>query len=227
MRRIPWGRIATGGVIVVIGVLLLLITTETVEADSVWAVVPAFFVILGLWALVRSGLRNLVGPVMVIAVAAAFLLESLNMIDDAAIGTWWPLFIVLFGVLLVIERAVGPRRSTSTDGGQPEGVAIFGSADRRMHTERFEAADVVAIFGDSRLDLRDSGVVETPASVDAVAIFGDVEVRVPEDWRVNLEVTSIFGEAADRRSDPSGAVRADVDLVVTGLVLFGDLEIRD
>lgn len=110
--------------------------------------------------------------------------------------------------------------------GSPGGIAIFGSADRRLEADRFEAADVVAIFGDSRLDLRDATVSETPAGVDAVAIFGDVDVHVPEGWRVDLRVTSVFGEVTDRRRELPSATE-EADLIVTGLVLFGDLEVRD
>ncbi len=227
MKRIPWGRLATGGVIVAIGLFLLAITTDTVEADSVWAVVPALFVLLGGWALVRSGFRNLVGPVMVIAIAGAFLLESLNLIGDEAIGTWWPLFVVLFGVVLVIDRLAGHRRSVSTDGGQSDGVAFFGTAQRRPSTDRFEGSDLVAFFGDSRLDLRDSTVGDGPSTVDVVVMFGDAEIRVPEGWRVDLKVDTVFGEAVDSRRSESGTSAETADVVVTGLVLFGDLEIRD
>lgn len=227
MGRIPWGRISTGGIVVVIGVLLLLITTETVEADSFWAVIPAFFVILGLWALLRSGFRNLVGPVIVIAIAGAFLLESLRLIDPEVIRTWWPLFVVLFGALLVIDRLVGPHRSVTTDGSHPDGVTIVGTSDRRVHTDRFETADLVAIFGDTSLDLTGSAVDAPPATIDAVAIFGDVEVRVPAEWHVATDVAAVFGTVADRRPGRSSAVADEPDLVVTGVALFGDLVIRE
>ncbi|MFW6448691.1 MAG: LiaF transmembrane domain-containing protein [Halobacteriota archaeon] len=221
MARIPWGRVATGGIIVAIGLLLLLITTDMVAVDNLWAVVAAGFVLLGLWSLVRGGFRNLVGPVMVIAIAGSLFLEWVGGLEDGTVGTWWPAFIILFGVLLVVDHLVGPRPRTSTDGG----VVVLGTADRHLRTDRFEETDLVAIFGDSRLDLRDADVATPPARVDAVAVFGDVTLRVPEHWTVDVRVDTIFGDVVDRRrGDPTGT---GTDLVVTGVAVFGDIEIVD
>lgn len=219
MARVPWGRIATGGIIVVVGLLLLLITTDTVEVDSLWAVVAAVFVLLGVWSLVRSGFRDLVGPVMVIAIAGSLFLEWVGGLEDGTIGTWWPAFVVLFGVLLVVDRLVGPRKRASTDGG----VVVLGTADRRFRTDRFEETDLVAIFGDSHLDLREATVADPPATVDAVAVFGDVTLRVPTDWRVDVRVDTVFGDVVDRRR--SEATGDGPDLVVTGVAVFGDVEV--
>ncbi|MFP4628182.1 MAG: LiaF transmembrane domain-containing protein [Halobacteriales archaeon] len=221
MTRIPWGRIATGGIIVAIGLLLLLVTTDTLEVDSLWAVVAAAVVLLGLWSLVRGGFRNLVGPVMVIAIAGGFFLEWVNVLDDGTIGTWWPAFLILFGVLLVVDRLVGPPKPRATDGG----IVVLGTADRQVRTDRFADTDVVAIFGDSYLDLREAAIAEAPATVDAVAVFGDVTVRVPSDWHVDVRVDTVFGDVLDRRR--VGADGDGPDLVVTGVAIFGDVEVVD
>lgn len=224
-----WSRITTGLIIIVIGALLLLSTTDTVEVASWWAIVPALFVVLGLFALIKSGFRNLVGPVMVIAIAGAFLLRSLGIIDPGVISTWWPLFIILFGVLLIINRSKRRKRVKFEldSSGELAAVAVFGSADRRIASERFADAEVAAIFGDVRLDLRDSTVVDLPAIVDAVSIFGDVELVVPEEWAVELEVMTIFGDTTDRRPRSGTAQARDTDLVVSGVAIFGDIAVRD
>ncbi len=231
MTRNLWGRLTTGSIIILIGILLLLSTTGFIEMRSVWEWVPLVFVLLGVWALVRSEFRNLVGPVMIIAIAGTYLARNLGFVSDDVIGTWWPLFVVLFGLLIVINRS-RRRQRVRLEGysGADEIVAIgvFGTDERRLTTDQFTGAELVTVFGDGVLDLRDASVRTPPAIVEAVSVFGDAELRVPEEWDVRLEVLNVFGDTVDRR--PGGRDRGrdgNPDLVVTGVSMFGDIEIRD
>ena len=224
------GRLTTGTVIVLIGLILLLATTGLVEMRSIWGWIAALFVLVGVWALVRSEFRNLVGPVMIIAIAGAFFLRNVGIIPDGIISTWWPLFVVLFGLLVMLNRS-RRRQRIRIEGhraGEVSAVAIFGTDERRPVTESFTGGDLVAIFEDARLDLREASVGAPPAVVEAVAIFGDVEVLVPAGWDVRRETLNIFGETVDlRRSGDEQWTREEADLVLTGVSLFGDIEIRD
>lgn len=227
MAKLSWTRIATGVLIVLIGVMLLLVTTDTVEADILWAWIPALFVLLGVWALVRSGFQNIVGPVMVIAIAGAFLLRTLEVIEAGVIGTYWPLFIVLFGVLVIINRTRRQRGVPGSDASSATLVGIFSSDQRRITADRFTSGEAVAIFGDAEIDLRETTVTDGPAAIDAVAIFGDIEVRVPPSWPVDLQVMTIFGEVNDRRRPPEQGGEDHPGLVITGTAIFADIIIRD
>lgn len=225
-------RLTTGGILILIGVLLLLATTGVLEMQTLWEWVPLLFVLLGIWALVRSEFRNLVGPVMIIAIAGAFFVRNLGLISDDAIGTWWPLFVVLLGLLIVVNRSRRRQRlRIDGDDGADEilAVGVFGTDERRLTTDHFTGAELVCVFGDTILDLRDASVQSTPAIVESVTVFGDTELRVPEDWDVRLEVLNLLADSIDRRSTSSDGRAAgdDPDLVVTGISVFGDVEIRD
>lgn len=100
--------IASGVLVVLFGAFLLLLTTDTVEDVTIGGVIAGIFVLWGLWLLIRSRFRRIVFPVMLIAIAGAFGLRSLGYLEPGTISTWWPLFIVLFGVLLLIRRLVIP-----------------------------------------------------------------------------------------------------------------------
>lgn len=218
------GRLVSAGLVVLVGVLLLLSTTDAVPTASLWAWFPALFVLLGLWALVGSGFRNVTGPVMVVAVAGTFLLRNLGYVTDEAIGTYWPLFVVLFGVLLFLGRSRGRSvTATGADGGFTA-ISVFGGGSQRV-TGEFAGGEAVAVFGGPEIDLRDATVADPPAVVEVVAVFGGAEIRVPEDWDVSLDVLAIFGGADDARR--RGESTGDPDLVVTGVVLFGGVELLD
>ncbi|RLM53909.1 hypothetical protein DVK02_10805 [Halobellus sp. Atlit-31R] len=234
MARTLTGRLLTGGLVILIGILLLLETTGLAETGTLWDLVPALFVLLGVWALLRSDFRNLTGPVLVIAVAGTFLLRNLGIVTDELIGTWWPLLLVLFGTLLVVSRSRrrGRLRNAADSDGEITAVGVFGGGDRRLSTDAFTGAEIVAVFGGVDLDLRDVSVPTPPAVVETVCLFGGSDIRVPESWDVRLDVLALFGGASDSRprratSPDDAGDRGEPDLVVTGLVLFGGVEIVD
>ena len=231
MTRNLSGRLTTGGLIILIGAVLLLSTTGIVTLRSVWGWVAALFVAVGVWGLLRSDFRNLVGPVMIVAIAGTALLRNLGVLADEVIGTWWPLFVVLFGVLVVVNRSRRRQRVRleGSDSGELTVVSVFGSDARRVTTAAFTGAEVVAVFGDAELDLLDAPTPERPAIVEVVSVFGDAELRVPADWDVRLETVSIFGDTVDRRRRPADGVDVETepDLLVTGVCAFGDIRLRD
>ncbi|WP_232700961.1 LiaF transmembrane domain-containing protein [Halobacterium wangiae] len=226
MSRLSSDRTTTGALIILVGVLLLLTTTDAVPTDSLWDFFPGLFVLLGVWALLRSRFRNLTGPVMVIAVAGTYLAKNLGFVTDQQLGTWWPLFVVLFGVLFLIGRS---RRSHGvdvgeTDAGTVSSVTLFGGTERRISGPGFRGGDVVVAFGGAELDLRDADVADPPASVECIVLFGGAEIHVPDDWTVDMDVLGLFGGSEDTR--PPSRSGEGVDLVVTGLALFGGVTVE-
>lgn len=218
-------RLLSGFLIVLLGLLLLASTTDLLPTASLWSWVPLVFVILGLWAIVRSGGRNLTGPVMVIAVAGTFQLRNLGILTDTQIGTWWPLFVVLFGVLVLFGRSRRNRLHVdASSADEVSMVAIFGGSERRISSKSFVGGECVTVFGGSTIDLRDAAIESPPAVIEALSLFGGLEIRVPEDWAVSMDGLTLFGASEDSRPR-TGA--GEPDLVVTGVTLFGGIEILD
>ena len=232
MTRNLTDRLTTGTVIVGVGILLLFATTGLVEMRSIWGWIALLFVLVGVWSLVQSEFRNLVGPVMVIAIAGTFFLRNVGLVPDGVIGTWWPVFVILFGVLVMVSRS-RRRQRIQLEGvgglGEVSVVSVFGSDDRRISTDRFAGAEVVAVFGDARLDLTEAGLGTRPAILEVTSAFGDAEIRVPREWNVRIDTMSIFGSVRDRRPDHGGVEASDseLDAIITGVALFGDIELRD
>jgi predicted membrane protein len=106
------------------------------------------------------------------------------------------------------------------------GFGIFGGSERRVTTQTFTGGNLTAIFGGTGLDLREAGIAQRPAHVSAIALFGGVEVTVPEEWNVEMDVLPLFGGASDERTR-SERTHEETDLVVTGLAAFGGVEVND
>ena len=223
-RRYLTSQFLLGVIVIVVGVLLLLETTDLVATDELLVYVPSLFVLVGLWALVRSGFRNVVGPVVLVGVAGAAQLVALDYATVDEVVSFWPLLLVAFGLSIILGQVRG--RVRETEDSFTSAFAAFGGVEKRNTSKGFTGADLTALFGGAELDLRDAGLQERPARINAVAMFGGVDVIVPRDWNVRLDVLPVLGGASDERPRREGE-HEGVDLVVTGFAAFGGVTVTD
>jgi len=209
--------------IVLVGIVLLLRSTDVADVGWVLKFVPSLFVLLGLYALVVSGFRNIVGAGLIILVAGAWQLVALDYLQAEEVWELWPLLIVFFGLSVILGQYRSRGQPTKAD--HPTAVAIFGGREPRSTSKNFTGADLTALFGGVELDLRDAEVRDKPAHVSITAAFGGASIVVPRDWNVQLDVLPLFGGASDERTrDPDE--HEEVDLVVTGLAMFGGVSVE-
>jgi predicted membrane protein len=103
---------------------------------------------------------------------------------------------------------------------------MFGATKIKDRSEHFDHTEVSAVFGGATLDLRQAHV-DRDASVDALALFGGVDVVVPEGWRVAIEGTPIFGGFEDKtRGVPELPADAPV-LNVHATAIFGGVDVKN
>lgn len=228
-RRGISSQTLTGAVIVVIGVLLLLDTTGAYDVGNLWRFVPSLFVILGVWALYRTGIRNATGPILLILIAGTIQLVVLDVISGAVIAAWWPLVIVVFGLSLLVGHWRRSRRVPSVGSDNFDLVGILGGSEHRVTSHTFRGGSATALFGGVDVDLREAEITDPPAIVTATALFGGVEITVPEEWVVEVDALPILGGVDDER--PRRPIEGEAepkdgpDLVVNGFVAFGGISI--
>jgi len=223
-RRYLTSQFLLGLIVVVVGALLLLETTDIVATGELLVYVPSLFVLVGLWALVRSGFRNVVGPVVLVGVAGAAQLVALDYATVDEVVSFWPLLVIAFGLSIIMGQVRG--RVGESDDAFTSAFAAFGGVDKRNTSKGFVGADLTALFGGTELDLREADLRERPAQINAVAMFGGVDVIVPRDWNVRLDVLPVLGGASDDRPRRGGE-HEGVDLVVTGFAAFGGVTVTD
>lgn len=113
--RRPTSQTVFGALVVLLGVLLLLDTTGVWEADALLTYVPSLFVLVAVYAIFASGLRNVVGPLLVILLAGGSQLVALGVAEFADLAPLWPVFVIVFGLSVVLARyAPGSTRCPTT-----------------------------------------------------------------------------------------------------------------
>lgn len=116
-------------------------------------------------------------------------------------------------------RHWAPRR------GHVRMLALMSGIERRLRSEAFASAEMTAIMGACELDLRQAEMGSGDAHISAFALWGGVEIRVPEHWVVVNRSMAFMGGVEDttRHVDSPGRPR----LFVHGFALMGGIEIKN
>jgi hypothetical protein len=103
-------------------------------------------------------------------------------------------------------------------------IAIMGGVTRGNNSKAFRSADVLAIMGGCEIDLR-KAAINGEAVIDVFAMWGGIEIRVPEDWTVVSHVVPLMGGVDDKTRPPQGATAHR--LTLRGFVLMAGVEIKN
>ena len=204
-----------GIALILLGVLFLLPLVSSVELppEQWW---PLFLVAVGL-ATALSG--NWRGGLPTIAVAAAFLLYNLGILglDGSSL---WPVALIVIGAAITFRYwRFGAGRAPEADD-ELNVACLFSDTNQVAASEHFRGGNVSATFGNAEIDLRAAAAVDGVAAVNASALFGRINLRVPPDWAVDVRSSATFGSIESKRAEPSDP-RAR--LTVTGSCLFGGI----
>ena len=81
-------------------------------------------------------------------------------------------------------------------------MAVFSGNDRTYNNETFQGSNLTAIFGGVELDLRNAKFAKDTV-IKAFALFGGIDIIVPEDVQVKIKSGFIFGGISDDRKSTS------------------------
>ena len=204
-----------GVALIVLGALFLVPLVSSVELPlGQWW--PLFLAVAGL-STALSG--NWKGGLPIIAVAAAFLLYNLGILglDGSSL---WPVALIAIGAAIIVGYSPFGANRAPEAGDELNVACLFSSSNQIAASEHFRGGNVSATFGNAEIDLRAAAPVDGVAAVNASALFGQVNLRVPPDWAVDVRSSATFGSIESRRAEPSDP-RAR--LTVTGSCLFGGI----
>lgn len=137
-----------------------------------------------------------------------------------------PAIVVLIGLSLIFGNKVDfnvKEKTKCLDSEDTENIfAAFGEQNVTKSEEKFEKANLNAIFGAVKLDLREAKL-EKETVIGAWAIFGGIEILVPKDCIVKVKGTPIFGGISNERKNNEDAKKT---IYIEGYAVFGGIEIK-
>ena len=224
MRKIS--NIIWGTVLVLLGIIFALKTYKVIDFDiffegwwTLFIIIPAVF---GLFAE-----REKTGNIICLGIGVFLLLCCRDILDFSMVWKLLvPVVIVVIGLKFLISSLLGTKtkkiiKDIEKEGKNPRIVReFFSSKELEVDAEIFEGAKLVVTFGEIDYDLT-KAIIEKDSGIYASAIFGRINIKVPEGVNVQVESNSILGGFSNRTNNSPDAPT----IYVNGTCLFGDVEI--
>ena len=222
--RIAFGAALPGLVLLTVGVVFLLDNLDLVDSWTILRFWPVILLAVGIKNLVDAQDRaSAVGGTLLAAVGALLLLDAVNLID-VDLWDFWPVILVAIGIRTLLNAMSGPGDAAEVGNSEESASAFLSGVERRNRSADFRGGSAFAFMGAVNFDLREADIAGERAVIHVFAMMGGLEIRVPEEWTVDLGVTSLMGGVEDKTRGPSLAAKR---LVLKGTVIMGGIEIRN
>jgi hypothetical protein len=219
-------HLVLGLLIILVGVLFTLDNLGLAEADRFLQYWPSGLILLGIarvWQ-GRSAHGSGLTGMLAIVIGAWLQLEVLDYVDQS-VFTLWPVLLVIAGGALVWQGVRGRRGQLApASGATVNAVAVLAGVERGSNSPAFRGGELTAFMGGCEIDLRQAAI-HGEAVIDVFAMWGGIDIRVPDNWRVIGRVMPIMGAFEDKTRPPQGA--AVHTLIVRGFVLMGGVEVKN
>ncbi len=171
------------------------------------------------------------GGIILMGVGGFFLLPELIDVPHEVKRMYWPAILILVGVALIKRHRTDDSFDKGTAGRSFDvfdDFVIFGGRENFINSPNLRGGRTTSLFGGIDYDLRQATLAPQGAVIDCICLFGGAGFKVPLDWHVRNEVTTIFGSFSDKRGDTfqQGYMDPSKTVVIKGITLFGGVEIK-
>ena len=239
------------GILILIGIVLLSMKLNlfTQGYSTVIMSWPMILIVIGIYKLFK---REFYSSITLLSIGGFFLVPYIASVPNSFIqglpqnyfGTYWPVLLIIGGVLLVLRRTFFPKNCCNhssfphhghgkvkdtfenTDGYIYKNSA-FQSSEHIILDPEFKGGEINSSFGEITIDLRKTKLTEGTSILEIKVTFGAITIYVPEDWYVQPQIDAVFGSFEDKRYGKSYDTNTTKKLIIQGNVSFGGGEIRN
>jgi predicted membrane protein len=203
--------------------------------------------------LVGIGVLSLIGGnrtsgIILMVIGGTFMIPELITVPHEIRRIYWPLILVVIGIAILLRQRDNQKQIPFNEPVNPNGpndipynpsasatamntfddFVIFGGREIFVNAQALIGGKATSIFGGIEFDLRKANMQPGGAIIDCVSVFGGCGFKIPMDWNVRNEVTTIFGAFTDKRGETYSDRYYDPSktLVIKGVSIFGGIEVK-
>ena len=242
-------RFYFGIILIVVGFVLILEKLNLIPEVVSDLLISWQMLLVGIGILSLIG-GNKIGGTILVIIGVFFMIPELINVPYEIRKIYWPLILVAIGVALLLRHRDGLHHLKSNSKGEfrfntRPGAAgssapddgthntfddfvIFGGREIFINSQALAGGKATSIFGGMEFDLRKATMVPGGAVIDCVSVFGGCGFKIPMDWNVRNEVTTLFGAFTDKRGDTFNERYYDPSktLLIKGISIFGGVEVK-
>lgn len=222
--NVLWGIVLIG-IGLIIGGNALGITNINIFFDGWWTlfiIIPCF---IGLFK-DNEKTGNLIGLLIgIVLLLACQDILSFDLIWKLA----FPTILVIIGISIIFKDTIGGKVNSEIKklnekrSGENGYCATFSGQDVNFDGEKFTGADLTAVFGGIKCDLRNA-IIESDVVINVSSTFGGIEIYVPSNVEIKIKSNSIFGGVSNKaNTKPSENSHT---IYVNGAAVFGGVEVK-
>ena len=222
-RNIIWGI-----VLVAVGVLLIGNKLDLFHFNlffkgwwTLFIIIPA---IIGLFTN-----NDKKGDFIALTIGVLLLLACRNIISfDMIWELILPILIIVFGLSLIFKNSIDKEVNKSIDKlnkklNKDEGYAAIFSGQNIKVDEEFKGTTINAVFGGLKLDLRNA-IIKDDVVINATAVFGGIDIIAPENVKIKIKSSAIFGGAANKKE---ATAKDDAKTIyINATAVFGGVDVK-
>lgn len=252
------GHAVAGVVLLIVGLAFLLSNLGVLPIEEIRRYWPVILIVWGAGLALGYGgrfgrglgpgfgIHRLLWGGMWMVTGGLLLLQNFGYIHGDVWQVIWPVMLIFLGISFLLRKrwqglppggqgvsagGLGSGPSSPLGGGANslDEATIFGGVNRRIDSQDFEGGRLSSVFGGIEIDLRKANTKKEEIVIEADAVFGGIELMVPEHWRVTVQGAGIFGGYEDQtHSSPAASPdEKRPHLIVTGSAVFGGVSIRN
>lgn len=218
-RRSGGGGVVFGFLLLGAGLLFLLDNMDLVDARPWLEWWPLALVAVGVGEMF-GGSR--VGAAIWIAIGGWFLLNNFDLLEVNPFEIFWPTLWIVVGAILVWQAVTQPQLAPGAE--RMNAFALMAGNVQRSAGAAVGTVQATAIMGGCEIDLRRMAPGQRETVVDLFAMWGGIEIEIPEGWAVENRVTPIIAGVEDKTAP---AAPDAPRVILRGTVVMGGVEVRN
>lgn len=224
-----FGNALWGIVLIIVGLIIggnaLGITDINIFFDGWWTL---FIIVPSFTGLFKDNEKtgNLIG----LLIGVALLLACQDILNfDLIWKLAFPVILVLIGISIIFKDAFGGKISNEIKklnekrNGENSYCSTFAGQNVNFDGEKFTGADLTAVFGGVKCDLRNA-IIESDVVINASSTFGGIEIYVPSNVKIKMKSIPIFGGVENKAN--TKVDENSYTIYINSTAIFGGVEIK-
>jgi predicted membrane protein len=184
-----------------------------------------FIIVPCVITIIQRGISS--GPMIGLSIGVLLLLSRQGYLDpDILSKLIVPIILIIIGLSIMFSNSLKKHKHidyTKVDPNSLNYTAIFGEQKANFDGQPFLGAELTAVFG-SVIIRADNAIITEDTVINCSAIFGGVEIYVPNDVNVKVSCTPIFGGVSNKHKSPN--IPDAPTIFINATCMFGGVDIK-
>ena len=234
-KSIAFSHYYLGILFILAGVLIMgknagYVDEQTYSILMSWPMIP---ILIGFHSLLR---QHIISGLILIAFGFYFIIPLITWINLTP--AFWPILLIGGGIIFIFTPKIARRNkdrfkatasannSYTNNDGFVYSECLLGGAQQIVTEEVFKGAVIKNTLSGTVLDLRRTILSENETYIDVNCNFGGIEIYIPSNWNVRIEINPFLGGCEDTRILHS-TLDMEHTLIIRGNISFGGIEIKN